>query len=220
MSLTKHWSQADCLSQIVLTHALRQATVWLSFDVRQKNMSTLEFISSLVGSTVWPITVVALSFCFRSELRGLLRRLTRIKYGESEAEFQQQIQAAFDQVEKASGGDLPGLETIEAKRIFSIHSIDPKAALIAAWVEFEGTARQTLYGQTNEDVVKSRPAPFVIDKLKEKGLLAKDEVNLLGLLRQLRNVALHHHDSEIDAATSLNAITVLLQLTWELQNKK
>ncbi len=36
MSLTRHWSQADCLSQIVLTHALRQATVWLSFDVRQK----------------------------------------------------------------------------------------------------------------------------------------------------------------------------------------
>ncbi len=34
MSLTRHWSQDGCLSQIVLTHDLRQATVWLSFDVR------------------------------------------------------------------------------------------------------------------------------------------------------------------------------------------
>ena len=37
MRLTRHWSQDDCLSQIVLAHALRQATVWLSFDVRRRD---------------------------------------------------------------------------------------------------------------------------------------------------------------------------------------
>ncbi len=36
MSPTRHWSQADCLSRIVLSHAPRQATVRLTADVRQK----------------------------------------------------------------------------------------------------------------------------------------------------------------------------------------
>jgi hypothetical protein len=41
MSLTKRWSQDDCLSHIVLAHALRQATVRLIFDVRQKKMQPI-----------------------------------------------------------------------------------------------------------------------------------------------------------------------------------
>jgi hypothetical protein len=36
--LTKRWSEDGCLSQFVLTHALRQASVSLIFDVRQKKM--------------------------------------------------------------------------------------------------------------------------------------------------------------------------------------
>lgn len=48
MSLTKHWSQDGCLSRVMLTHAPRQATVWLSFDVRQKQtMKTTWIIAAL-----------------------------------------------------------------------------------------------------------------------------------------------------------------------------
>jgi len=36
MSLTRRCSQADCLSQILLSQALRQATGWLIFDVRRR----------------------------------------------------------------------------------------------------------------------------------------------------------------------------------------
>ena len=39
MSLTKRWSEADCLSRIMLSHAPRQATVSLTLSVRQKNMN-------------------------------------------------------------------------------------------------------------------------------------------------------------------------------------
>ena len=37
ISLTMRWSEAGYLSQFVLTHALRQVSVSLIFDVRQKN---------------------------------------------------------------------------------------------------------------------------------------------------------------------------------------
>ena len=36
MSLTRRWSEAGYMSQVVLTHALRQVSVSLIFDVRQK----------------------------------------------------------------------------------------------------------------------------------------------------------------------------------------
>jgi hypothetical protein len=34
MSLTKQWSQCDCLSRRLLSQSPRQATAWLTFDVR------------------------------------------------------------------------------------------------------------------------------------------------------------------------------------------
>jgi hypothetical protein len=183
-------------------------------------MNTLDFISSLIGSIVWPITIFVLAICFRAELRGLLSRLTRIKHGESEAEFERRIEAAAEQVQMKSVGTPMSFETPNAERIFSILQIDPRAALIAAWVEFEGAARNTLYGSKKDDTARNRPAPFVIEKLKEKGLLASVDADFLSLLRQLRNVALHHHGTEIESQTAYKAITVLLQLTWELQHPK
>jgi len=182
-------------------------------------MNALEFTSSLIGSLIWPITVFVLAICFRAELRGLLARITRIKHGDSEAEFERKVEAAAEQVQMKSPGSPPGLETPNAERIFSILNIDPKAALIAAWVEFEGAARNALYGDDKEGAARSRPAPFVIEKLKEKGLLATADADLVSLLRQLRNVALHHHGTEIESQTAYKAITVLLQLTWELQQR-
>lgn len=51
-------SQADCLSQIVLTHALRQATVWLMADVRQKKMRII--ILLLIGIGLSGLLTLAL----------------------------------------------------------------------------------------------------------------------------------------------------------------
>ena len=46
-SLTKRWSEYPCLSQIMLTHALRQPWSSLIFDVRQKSMNTRK--TQLIG---------------------------------------------------------------------------------------------------------------------------------------------------------------------------
>jgi len=182
-------------------------------------MNTIEFTSSLISSLVWPATVFSLAIFFRNELRKLLARVTRLKHGESEAEFARHVEEAADRVEMMSGGSLNGLNTDEAKRIFSILNIDSRAALIAAWVEFEGTARVALYGSTSEEQPRTKPAPYVIEKLKEKGILKPEDVDFLRLVRQLRNIALHHHEAEIDSTTAYKAIAALLQLAWELKGK-
>ena len=48
-SLTKRWSQDERLSQILLTQALRQASVWLSFDVRHNTMTETRILLGLLG---------------------------------------------------------------------------------------------------------------------------------------------------------------------------
>jgi hypothetical protein len=43
MSLTRRWSEAGYMSQVVLTHALRQVSVSLIFDVRQKRHASRSY---------------------------------------------------------------------------------------------------------------------------------------------------------------------------------
>jgi hypothetical protein len=49
MSLTKRWSEAGYLSHVVLTHALRQVSVSLIFDVRQNRMKAWHLVTAALA---------------------------------------------------------------------------------------------------------------------------------------------------------------------------
>lgn len=59
MSLTRQWSQDDCLSRVVLAHTSRQATVWLTFDVRQKQTMKYKYSCILLAIS---------SYCFAESI--------------------------------------------------------------------------------------------------------------------------------------------------------
>jgi hypothetical protein len=63
----------------------------------------LDFISALTDHLAWPLLVLILVLMFRPHLKGLLRRITSIKHGETELTF-------AEQSKKKLAGDLTGAE--------------------------------------------------------------------------------------------------------------
>jgi hypothetical protein len=76
MSLTRRWSEAGYLSRIVLSHAPRQASGSLIFDVRQKDMRLLSII--LRTTAYAPLIGVAVVACFGLGIEDLKLRNTSV----------------------------------------------------------------------------------------------------------------------------------------------
>ena len=101
MSPTRRWSQDDCLSQIVLEHALRQATVWLSFDVRQK-MKYFPFLAliSLFGCSTGCASVGETEVAIRATIIGSVKSPSEYTFSREELT----LSALLDR----AGGIQPG----------------------------------------------------------------------------------------------------------------
>ncbi|AOG12125.1 hypothetical protein [Agrobacterium sp. RAC06] len=65
-------------------------------------MSWLEWSSSVIGSTAWPIALVIVALIFRGHINNLLKRVKGAKYGDAEVQFREDL----DKIE-AQVGDLP-----------------------------------------------------------------------------------------------------------------
>lgn len=102
----------------------------------------------------------------------------------------------------------------------AILEIDPKSALIAAWGDFDGAAREALLHWT--DAASERPLAMsqVIEVLLTSGRLHSADADFLMVLRQLRNMVLHSPNAALDAETAYKAVTALLILAWELKGQK
>ena len=66
-------------------------------------MKTLEFVASAIDSLAWPVTVILCILILKEPLGKLLSRVSKFKYGEIEAEFQERLEklVVFEQSEAA-----------------------------------------------------------------------------------------------------------------------
>ena len=64
-------SQDDCLSHFVLAHELRQATVWLTFDVRQKKIMRRPFALATTGLVTPFIVTMSVILIYRGKIRSM-----------------------------------------------------------------------------------------------------------------------------------------------------
>jgi hypothetical protein len=78
-------------------------------------------VSILVNGLAWPLAVVAVAAIFRSEVRRLVDRLTRVKYRDFEAKFRRELRQTED---AAAQTGIPHrlLERAESRTI--VHQLD------------------------------------------------------------------------------------------------
>jgi hypothetical protein len=163
---------------------------------------TLELVKSFVELTkgvAWPLAVLAIAILFRKEIRRLLRRLTKLKYKEAEAEFSEMLlKAQADAPEVLSPPEPETEEEERHKRIFAeLAARSPRSAVLEAWREVESALREAVTANriklSDRDMISPRE---LIRALEGRKLIDLKTARLLYDLRALRNEAAHAPDAE------------------------
>jgi hypothetical protein len=168
-------------------------------------MDTLTFISSILSSIAWPLTIVLLAYLFRNSIARILDsvRLKRIKRGDLQIEFEQKLTELKEKVDVAVPSKLhyakpnkklvaPGDERfLIDNEIQAITNVNPAAGIALAWshVERELSAAVSRLG-ISADYARN-PANKNIQLLKESGYINQEIYGVLNDLRTLRNKAVH-----------------------------
>ena len=170
-------------------------------------MDTLTFIVELVKALAVPTAAVVISLVFRDQLRTLLARIRKGKVGSTEFEFEQEIQALTESARKAL--PLPSEPTTAS---ISLSTLNPRAAILEAWLGVESTAHSIAFG--NNIIVPKNPAA-IGRALEKQGFISVDDLSIFDHLRLLRNQAIH----DSDFSPPLEAVIQYLQLSQALKRR-
>lgn len=174
----------------------------------------LEFVNTLA----WPITVIILALLFRSELRGVFRRLSHLKYRDLEAKFEKGLR----EVEENARGilattDMPQIrpQPHEYDRIIGLVEISPRAAITEAWREVELATAQAA-AAAGIDVEGRIAGTRHIQQLVQRELAPPTIIPVYNQLRRLRNRAAHGAEFEVDTAEAERFADLALGIAVEL----
>lgn len=155
-------------------------------------------IVEIIKAIAWPVSVIWLGYLFRSELRQLLGRMSRFKYGDIEASFEKGLAEAEKNAEKVprpvarkEKGETLSLQ----EQLFRIAEVSPRAAIVEAWTLIETAARKA--GLTSGVAIQRTTPKMIMDHLSSSGKLSEESLYLIERLRRLRNQAAHMPDFAI-----------------------
>jgi len=188
----------------------------------------MEIFVQLVGSLVWPITVLIIVFMFRLELAKAFSRLTNFKYKELEIQFGNQLEKVEKSVKRISARSSINVKTtttaeltVVSKRdqLIKIAELSPRSAIMSAWFEIENALTKI----SNESLKQSAPYSKLsqtIRELVDKKIMDESVIDIYRDLHQLRNQAVHHPEFNLSQNEAERYIDVALELSKGILNSK
>ncbi|HFQ5008729.1 TPA: hypothetical protein ACG1TX_004191 [Vibrio vulnificus] len=161
-------------------------------------MKKLEFVASIIDSLAWPVTVFLCILILKEPMGKLLGRVSKFKYGEIEAEFQERLEklVAFEQSEEIK----VNADTAEASvYLEDLAETSPRAAVLEAWLKVQKATSAFCIAKGFPQNV-SHQGLFKLARERNLDIDAFKTVHQE--LRLLRNKAVHASDSDITPATA------------------
>ena len=181
------------------------------------HMNWLDFVSSLVASLAWPITLLILLYWFKNNLQSLFPFIERFKY----KDFEVQFRAAVKEIAEESKVTLPAPEPEEEElpidirdQLFQLVEVSPRTAILEAWLHVEAWAvrRVQMLGKVPTDKLKNM-APLRLGKLlQEYKILTPNQMHMFHKLRDLRNKAVHVSDARFSIEDVIDYVDLALAL--------
>jgi len=171
-------------------------------------MDTLTFVSKLIESLAWPLSVSLVAWLLRAELRELLRLVKKLKAGPVEAEFDREVRSIRVETETRE----PAIATTPAIRaqtdpLLELAARHPRAAILEAWRVVEvALLRLANSRDLLPPGLDRTPSRHVIGLITKEHLLAPEEIALYYDLRNLRNQAAHATDFDPSEASGLDYV--------------
>lgn len=161
------------------------------------HVSWLGFVDSLVRSLAWPAVVLIAALLFRTEVAGLVARLTHLKVPGGEVTFGEGLAKAENTFEKfqasatgaeAASGQPEGADSDEAGNVDS-EPVEPSALVLRSWEHLS----EEIIGLANARVpgVRATNAASAAAALERAGVVNDLFVETANELRQLRNAVAH-----------------------------
>lgn len=185
----------------------------------------MEHLVALVESLAWPAAIIWLGYQFRAEIRTLISKVSHLKYKDVEARFEKELAAAEVQAKAAiveSGpynDEEPVYPAPYDERYYQLLRIadeSPRAALIEAWIEVEGSLL-TAAEKIGMKLVPHAP-DRIIDALFRQRRIAKTVIPLFESLRKMRNEAIHVPDFMPSSRLVRRYLQLAIELSLTFRN--
>ncbi len=175
-------------------------------------MNLLEFFASIVGSLAWPVSVVFCIYILRVPAGKLIERVTKLKYGELEAEFQERLKK-IGPISEDGIKEIPKEQSTTSISLEDLIEVSPRAAILEAWIVVE---KATLKFCEANGLPLNISNQGLFRLSEEKGLDIDAFQNAYQELRLLRNKAAHATDSDITRVTAKQYVKTAYFIAAEL----
>lgn len=155
----------------------------------------MESFVKLLTGIAWPVAIIWVAFLFKTQVRQLIDRISQVKYGGVEANFNAILAAAEAtsfKIEKDSPSNPASTHPELASKLDQLRRIaiiSPRAAIMEAWLLIEEAAGQSGFIQ-GASVPRVNVYLFVEELIRQNKLPAGTDA-LVTQMRELRNSAAH-----------------------------
>lgn len=178
-------------------------------------MSTL---ADLVSALAWPLAFVWFVQKYGNDVKELILRLSKVKFGNAEAEFTLGLKVAEELANEAplieASKDLPEEDIEFSKRMSQLERIadvSPRAAIMESWLLIEEAAGKAGFVQ-GASIPRINPLLFV-EWLVTEGKIDKSTAKLVDKMRKLRNEASHLKDFELTKDEAERYLKIAVQIS-------
>jgi hypothetical protein len=179
-------------------------------------MNNLEFVSTLIGTLVWPLVVVSAVVLFRKPLAELIGRVRsyeglgqKLTFGEELAGAEVSVNEAVESI-KIDTKETDSQIAAEPSPLVREAEANPSFVVIQAWEQLSA-ALEDLVGTAEPDrVPRGTPVGWLPD-LQRRQLVSPDFVRAVRELRDLRNKVAHgqHNPTPGEAVAYAESAQVL-----------
>jgi len=179
-------------------------------------MDKYQFLSSIVDSIVWPVTVIVGLFLFKGKIIEALPYIRKIKIKDFELDLKEAKQELPKEIDSKPAEKLITIEKF--KNLYPLAELSPRSAILESWLIIETAASELAVNKANETpgallaVTPLRMGEY----LASKGLITEGEFKFFNRLRELRNKAVHLADMTISLQEAADYIDMSITLTSQL----
>jgi hypothetical protein len=184
-------------------------------------MDLLTFISNIVASIAWPISLFLVILLLKKEIKEIIPSLQKLKYKDFELGFGKKLESIE---QKADNENLPSppekLIPIESTNdtINQIINGSPRLVIIEAFSFLENEIRTTSM-RLNIAQDKSFGVHKSLKKMQENNIISSGVYSIFNQLRSLKNQAEHELEIEISATEAELYTKQVLRLANAIKSK-
>jgi hypothetical protein len=178
----------------------------------------LTFISEIIKSFVWPITILLIIFLLRDEISKIFLQLKSLKYKDFEANFGERITSLKHEADQL--GLPPPSEPISEEspkeRFMKMAEHFPRGAVLEAWMGVENAIKYLAVRYSISDKLSHFQ---IMSDLFSKGVISNGEMRMYNDLLTLRNKCTHELLLDLTSRQANEYRDLSLRFIAELNNK-